>query len=875
MGDLSLRFPKLHLFLIRFAGVIVPRSLRADWRQEWEAELRYRETLLAEWDKLDWRNRLDLLRRSLGAFLDALWLQPKRLEDEMFQDLKFGLRMLFKHKSFTVIAVVTLALGIGANTAIFSVVNAVLLRPLSYRDPARLVSFRSNQSVPDVQDIAAWNQTFADIGGNTIAPLDYLSGAEPTQWRAGMVTGTFFRTLGVQPYLGRTITPEDDKPGGAFVVVLSHGLWRDQFGGDKSVIGKTVNLSGNNYEVIGVMPAGFKTPRDDSEAWTPVNVTMKEAAVYRGVHFLRTFARLKPGVGIQQALEDMRTIDKRLAEAFPAESRGRLTTLFPLHDRIVGEFRTPLLVLFGAVGLVLLIACANFANLLLARAATREQELVVRVALGAGRLRLTRQLLTESVLVALLGGLAGVGLAYLGVELLLALKPADVPLLDTVRVDSRVMLFALGVSIATGIFFGLAPAWHALRINVNDSLKEGGRGVAGTSRQRIRLALVVIEIGLALVLLIGAGLLIKSFWHLRSVQPGFNPDNTVTMRIELPEARYKEIPKQSQYRRALLDEVNTLPGVRAALVSEVPLSGDWLTHNFLVEGQQLAEGSEPDVQTISVEGDFFHAMQIPLLSGRDFSAQDQENAPLVGIVNQTLVRQFFSDQNPIGKRVRWARDPNDRWITIVGVAPDVKYFGLNTDTLPALYSPYVQSGRAWKRWMNLVVRGQSDAAALTGAIKERVWKVDPQIPMTRVRSLRDVIGASVEAQRFNMLLLGIFAAVALVLAAVGIYGVMAYAVTQRTHEIGVRVALGAQTNDVLRLVLRQGLWLTLLGVAIGLGGAVALTRVMRTFLFAVSATDPLTFILIPLLLVVVALLACWIPARRATRVDPLTALRCQ
>ena len=863
------------IWLIALIGVIVPRRLRADWRQEWEAELRYRESLLAEWDQLTLRTKLDLLWHSAGAFADALWLQPKRWEDDMFQDLKFGIRMLAKHKSFTAVAVLTLALGIGANTAIFSVVNSVLLRPLPYQDPERLVSFRSNESVPDVQDIAAWNQSFADIGGNTIMPLDYIGGGEPAQWRAALVTGSFFRTLGVQPILGRAITPDDDKAGGPFVVMLSHELWREQFGGDKNVIGKSVQLSGNSYEVIGVMPAGFKNPRDDSEAWCPVRVTAKEAAAYRGVHFLRVYARLKPGVQVQQALEEMRSLDKRLAEAFPAENARRQTALFPLHDRVVGEFRTPLLVLFGAVGLVLLIACANFANLLLARAATREQEMVIRVALGAGRWRLVRQLLTESVLIALLGGVAGLILAFLGVDALLALKPADLPLLDTVGVDGRVMLFALGVSVITGVIFGLMPAWHATRINVNDSLKEGGRGVAGSARQRIRSALVVVEIGLALVLLIGAGLLIKSFWQLRAVQPGFNPDNTVTMRIELPEARYKEFSKQSQYRRALLDEVNTLPGIQASLVSEVPMSGDWLTHDFLAEGQQLAEGSEPDVQTVSVEGDFFRTLQIPLLRGRDFSSQDQENTPLVGIVNQTLVNQFFKDQDPIGKRVRWARDPKDRWITIVGVVADVKFLGLNAETFPAVYSPYVQSGRTWKRWMNLVVRGQNETAALTSAIKERVWKVDAQIPMTRVRSLRDVIGASVETQRFNMLLLGIFAAVALVLAAVGIYGVMAYSVAQRTHEIGVRVALGAQASDVLRLVLKQGLWLTLLGMAIGLAGAIALTRVMRTFLFSVSTTDPLTFVSIPLLLGMVALLACWIPARKATRVDPLSALRHQ
>ncbi len=793
----------------------------------------------------------------------------------LWQDLRYGARMFVKQPGFTLIVVFTLALGIGANTAIFTVVNAVLLRPLAYQEPERLVSFRSNESVLDVADIKSWNQSFADIGGNTVMPLDYTGGGEPAQWRAGLVTGDFFRTLGAQPLAGRVITDEDDKRGGQFVVVLSHGLWQRQFGADPGVVGKTVTLSGNNYSVIGVMPASFRTPRVETDVWAPVQVVYPLAATYRGVHFLQTYARLKPGVNIAQAQSEMIAIDKRLAEAFPAENKRRQTVLFPLHDRIVGQIKPALLVLFGAVGLVLLIACANFANLLLARAAAREQELVVRVALGAGRWRLARQLLTESVLIAALGGAAGVAFAIWGVDLLVALKPENLPLLETIRVDGRVLLFTLGVSVLTGVVFGLAPVWQAARVNVNDALKEGGRGSAGAARHRLRSALVVGEIALALLLLVSAGLLIKSFWQLRNVKPGFNPDNLLTMRIELPEARYREIPAQTQYRRAMLDEVNSLPGAQAALISELPMTGDLLTHDFAVEGQQLSPGEEPDVQTLSVEGDYFRIMQIPLMAGRDFTPQDNENAPLVGIANQSLAHRFFKDQSPIGKRVRWARDEQINWITIIGVAGDIKHFGLDQPEEPALYTPYPQSGRAWKRWMNLAIRSQGDAAAITQEVKSRVWKVDAQIPLTKTRTMAEVMSASVEARRFNMLLLGIFAAVAMLLAAVGIYGVMAYAVTQRTHEIGVRIALGAKPRDVIGMVVRRGMRLTLIGAAAGLALSFALTRLMSTLLFGVGATDPLTFALVSLLLAGVAMLACYIPARRAAKVDPMIALRCE
>jgi putative ABC transport system permease protein len=782
--------------------------------------------------------------------------------------------MLIKHRGATVIAVITLALGIGANTAIFSVVNSVLLRPLPYQEPERLVSFRSNESVLDLADIKAWSQSFAGIGGETQQPLDYTGSGEPLQWTVGLVTGGFFRTLGAQPLLGRVITEEDDRRGGPFVVVLGHAMWQRQFGGDPGVVGKTIMLSGNSYAVVGVMPPNYKSPRGATEAWAPVQV-VSAGAPYRGVHFLRSYARLKPGVTVAQAQSEMGAIDRRLAEAFPAENRRRQTVLISLHDRIVGEVKPALLLLFGAVGLVLLIACVNFANLLLARAAARGQELVVRVALGADRPRLTRQLLTESVLIALLGGAVGVVLALWGVELLVAMKPANLPRLETIGVDSRALLFTLVVSILTGVVFGLAPVWQATRVNVSDVLKEGGRGEVGAAKHLLRSALVVIEIALALVLLTGAGLLINSFWRLRNVQPGFDADNLLTMGIALPEARYREIPTQTQYRRSLLEEVNSLPGAQAALVSELPLSGDLLTHDFMVEGQQLSAGEEPDVQTRSVEGDYFRVMRIPLLSGRDFTPQDNENAPLVGIVNQSLARRFFNEENPVGKRVRWARGDPKNWITVIGVAGDIKHTGLDEPEDPALYTPYPQSGAPWKRWMNLVVRSESDAAGLTGAVKSRVWQVDGQIPIPDARTMVELMGASVEARRFNMLLLGVFAAVAMLLAAVGIYGVMSYAVTQRTREIGLRIALGARPRDVIGMVVGRGMLLTSIGAAAGVALSLAVTRLMSGMLFGVGAKDPLTFACVSLLLAGVALMACYVPARRATKVDPMIALRCE
>ncbi len=791
--------------------------------------------------------------------------------DSIIKDIRYGVRSLLKRPAFTAIAVVTIALGIGVNTAIFSVINAVLLRPLPYDDPERLVSFRSNQSPPDLADVESQSKTFSRLGGMVMQPLAYTGGNEPIQFQIGQVTGGFFETLGVRPARGRFINNEDDRNGAPFVVVLSHDLWVKQFNRDEQILGKAIPLSANMYTIIGVMPDGFVTPRDNTEAWTPVHVSNPVAANHRGVHFLRTYGRLAPGVTIEQARAEMAVVDQNLAAQYPDENKNRRTVLFALHERIVGETRTSLLILFAAVTFVLLIACANFANLLLARAAERQREFVIRGALGAGRWRLMRQMLTESLLLSLAGGAAAIVLAFWATSLLVSFKPENLPRVAEIGVDGRVLGFTLGISVLTGLIFGLVPAWTASRGQVGDALKEGGRSsTAGSARQRLRSAFVIVELAVALVLLVGAGLLVKTFWNLRSVDPGFNPENLVTMRVELPETRYADVASQTRFRKQVLAGMNSLPGVQAAMISELPLSGDSLNHDFLVENRPpIAPGDEPSVETRSVLGDYFNVMQIPLQRGRDFAAPDfDEKAPLVGIANETLVRQHFPNEDPLGKRVRWARNPQVQWITIVGVVGDVKHFGLDVPEEPALYTPYTQIN-PWKRWMSFAVRTQGNAS---GDLKQQIWKVDSQLPVTRVETMSEVAATSFAARRFNMSLLSVFAGLALVLAAIGIYGVMSNAVTQRTQEIGIRLALGARAIDVLKLIIRDGLVLVSIGVALGLAGAYALTRLMTTLLFGVTPTDGWTIGVVSAVLIGIALLACFIPARRATRVDPLVAL---
>ncbi|HEY0321338.1 MAG TPA: ABC transporter permease [Pyrinomonadaceae bacterium] len=793
----------------------------------------------------------------------------------LWQDIRFGLRMMLKTPGFAVVAVITMALGIGANTAIFSVVNGVLLRPLPYPEPSRLVTMRSNMSVPDMQDFQERTKSFEEGGGAVLQALDYTGGSEPVQVQAAHSTAGLFKVLGAKPALGRVISPEEDRFGGERVVVLMHGFWQQQFGGDKNIIGRVIPLSGNDYTVIGVMPPDFVLPYGKPDVFTSVRVSNPVASAVRGVHFLRTYWRLKPGVTLAQAQAEMPSIEKQLEQLDPIENKNRRIIPMPLHERVVGDTRPALLVLFGAVALVLLIACANFANLLMARSAARQQEIVIRTALGAGRTRLVRQLLTESVMLSLLGGAVGLVLAMWGIDLLMAFQPENLPRLESVRLDRWVLMFTFGVSVITGLVFGLVPAWRASRANVSEALKEGGRSnTAGAGRHRFSNLLVVSELALAIVLLIGAGLLIKGFWRLSAVDPGFKPEQLVSMRIELPEARYKEIPPQTQFREHVIESVNSLPGTQAAIISEIPLVGDALAQNFVVEGQPMAPGEEPELYTRTIMGDYFRLMNIPVLKGRNFNAQDREGAPLVAVINEAMAREYFKDKDPLGARVRWARGEQKNWVTIVGVAGDVRHFGLNQPDEPAVYTLYAQTAPQWKRWQYLVVRSNTQSpASIVEAVKKQVWSVDSQIPVTKVRTMTDVVAASVTPQRFNMTLLGIFASVALLLASVGIYGVVSYSVTQRTHEIGIRMALGAQRGDVLRMILGQGMLLTIIGVAIGLVAAFALTRVMATMLFGVTATDPWTFASVSVLLAAVALISCYLPARRATRVDPMTALR--
>jgi len=630
-------------------------------------------------------------------------------------------------------------------------------------------------------------------------------------------------------------------------------------------------LAGYVYTIIGVMPAGFVSPQSHAQAWTPAHVS-NDGTTSRDVHFLRTIARLAPGVSIEQAAAEMGVIDRQLARSYPAGNRNRHTQLVALKDRVVGASRGALLVLFAAVCLVLLIACANFANLLLARACGREREVAVRMALGAGRARLVRQLLAESVLIAIAGGAFGALLAWVGTRALVALQPDGLPRLGEIGVDPRVLAFTMAVALLTGVVFGLYPAWAAARAGAR---VEGTRGgTAGRASQRMRGAFVVAQLALALVLLVGAGLLVRTFWNLRDVDPGFQAAQLLTFRVELPDTRYKTVATQMRFRQDALNKLAALPGASAAMISELPLSGESLSHDFLVEGwPPVAPGDEPSVETRSVLGDYFAVMGMPRHGGRDLAATDfNPVAPLVGIANDALVQKYFPGEDPVGKRVRWAREDEPHWITIVGVVGDVHHFGLDKPDLPALYSPYSQT-EPWKRWMTFVVRTQSDPLALAAAAKQAIWSLDSQLPVTKLRSMNVVAAESFATRRFDMLLLALFAALALTLAAVGVYGVIAYAVAQRTREIGVRVAVGARVRDVVGLVLRRGLRLALLGVGLGLAGAWVATRAMAGMLYGVAPNDASTLVAVAMLLLAIALLACWLPARHAARVDPIEALR--
>ena len=815
------------------------------------------------------------------------------------QDIRFGLRTLLKRPGFTLVAVLTLALGIGANSAIFSVVNAVVLRPLPYGAPDRLVALWGNLnqkgfeelelSAPEYADFRrAGAHVFEDVAAYSQGGFNLTGAGEPERIQGVYATASLFPTLGVAPLRGRAYTEEEDRPGSDDVAVISHSLWQRRFGADPSVVGKSVTLDGRPTTIVGVMPAGFRFPDNDTDVWKPAAFSADLLSPNnRGSHFLNAVARLKPGFTAERASEEAaalaRAQGQENANNYP---RGFGASVRPLQEEVIGtNVRTSLFVMLGAVGLVLLIACANVANLLLARAASRRKEVAVRTALGAGRARIMRQLLTESVLLSLAGGAAGLMLALWGVDLLVTLAPEGTPRLGEVGLDARVVAFTFGVSLLTGVVFGLAPALHSSKVDLNESLKEGGRGGAeGAGRGRLRGLLVVGEFALALVLLASAGLLVKSFARVLEESPGFESRGVLTMRVVLSQSKYGSYDQHRGFYSNLFERLRRLPGVEAVGANNmVPLSGSGGSRTFLIEGRPVPEGQpKPEEQLRFVTPGYFEAMRVPLLRGRDFTERDVAGQTRVAVVSRSTAERHWPGEEAVGKRIAYAgigrgHDQTPEWIEVVGVVGDVKHRGLDLESKPEIYVPVYQplfSSRPTPPLsLYVAVRTKGDPAALAAAVRREVAAVDPEQPLANVRTMGERLAESVAQRRFNMTLLGVFACVALLLAAVGVYGVMAYAVARRTHEIGVRVALGAQRGDVVRLVVRQGMWLALAGVAVGVAGAYAATRLMTGLLYGVSPTDPLTFVGVSALLTAAALLACLIPARRATKVDPMIALR--
>lgn len=795
--------------------------------------------------------------------------------DTLWQDLRHAARLLRRSPGFTVAAVVTLALGMGANTAMFSVVHAVMLRPLPYTEPERLVRIRGGSSLPDVQDWVAQARSFDGFGAYRSHFLDLTGGAAAERVDGALVTGDLFRILGARAERGRLLEAHDDRPGGPKRIALSHGFWQRRLGGDPGVVGRTVRFSTGEYEVVGVMPAGFRLPEVEAEAWAPLVPESPEEAAARGAHSLMAVGRLRPGTSLPAAQEDMDAIAARLSAAYPEENKDRRFVLNPLHQFLVRDVRGALVLLLGAVAFVLLIAATNVANLLLARAAARQKEIAIRASLGASRARLVRQLLAESVLLAALGGAVGLLVAKWLTDLVVRASPPGVPGIDLVRLDPRVLAFTAAVSLVTGLVFGLVPALHGSRVSLVPSLKEGGRATGAPARPRLRSALVVSQVALALVLLVGAGLLLRSLQRLQSVDPGFDPARLVTFNLTPPMSRYGDIPKRTRLFEDVLTRVAALPGVTAVgATSELPFGMGSVFHNFVIDGRPpLDPGSEPEIYSRSVSPSYLRTLGLPVLRGRALSEDDRAESPRVAVINEAAARRHFAGEDPIGRRIAWARAPERLWITVVGLVGDVRAQELAEDEVPALYTPMAQELREWKTWMNVAVRTAEAPESLAAAVRREVAGVDADIPVTRVRAMDDLITASVAPRRFNLLLLGGLAALALVLAAVGLHGVISYTVAQRTQEMGVRVALGAAPRDVVRLVLGQGLALTLGGVAMGAAAALGLTRFVSNMLFGVRATDPATFMGVALLLVAVAALACYRPARQAARVDPLVALR--
>jgi putative ABC transport system permease protein len=805
--------------------------------------------------------------------------------DTLRQDIQYALRRLVKAPGFSVIAILTLALGIGANAAIFSVVNGILLKPLPFPEPDRLVGVyhvegdhRAVMSGPNFIDVAHAAKSLESAAAIHRTRVILTGEGEPVRLDGAEVSASFFDVLRVRPLLGRTFTPDEDTPGKTNVIVLSHALWQQRFGSERNVIGKRIAIDGTSREIVGVMPAGFSYP-PNRQAWMPITYDGDFVSRQRGAWYLGVVARLKPGVTAQQSAAEVQGIGRTLARQYPDANGAIGMTTLSLHEAIVEDIRRSVLVLLGAVGFVLLIACANVANLLLARAAARESEMAVRTALGAGRGRLVRQLLTECILLSFAGAGAGLLLAVWGVEFLIGLQPDGIPRLDAVRVDGTVVAFTMAVAVLTGLLFGIVPAFHATRGGWAASLKEAGRG-AVTSRggARMRGALVMAEMALAVLLLVGAGLMMRSFVRLQAVDPGFRPAQALSFELTLPEPRYEKDQAVVAFFNQLLPKIRALPGVRsAASVMALPLSGTNFNISFAIEGRPpIAPANQPSMEIRVATADYFDTVGIPLKRGREFTDGDREGSPPVVLITESAARQYFPHEDPIGKRIKigWGKIVDGKRTQaggeVVGIVGDVKEAGLDEPNAPQLYLPLLQ----WPvRTMSVVLKTTTPPKGLADAVRAAVYSVDANMPVSGVRTLDDIVSRSISQPRFYMTLLAIFAAVALALAAVGIFGVLSYAVAQRTREIGIRMALGAQEGSVVRLVVTQAMALVIAGVAAGTAAALFLSQTMTKMLFSVTPTDPATFTGVAAVLMTVALMASYVPARRATRVDPIVALR--
>ena len=812
----------------------------------------------------------------------------------LLQDLQYGLRMLFKHPGVTAIAVLTLALGIGANTAIFSVVNAVLLNPLPYREPDRVVSLWENVPTHGRWRVAPanffdWkkqNTVFQDVAAFGANSLTLTGDGEPEQLTGARVSAGYFAVVGVDPILGRAFVPEEHEPGKEQAVILSHSFWQRRYGGDRNIINRSITLDGANYTVVGVMPPGLYPAwpttsghltfdEQQHQFWTPMSFTPLWAGL-RTAHVLGVIARLKPGVSFEQARTEMDTIGARLEKEYP-QNRGEGIIINQFMNEVVGNVRPALFTLLGAVGLVLLIACANVAGLLLAQHAGRSKEIAIRAALGAGRFRLVRQFFLEGLLLSFFGTAIGLIIATLGTNALLKFVPAGIPRLAQVGLDWRVLGFTMLISLATCLIFGLIPAWHASKPDLHTALEQSGRTSGpGASRLRFRQLLVVFQVSIAVMLVIGAGLLIKSFWVLQQVDPGFQAEGVLSAGLMLPFAKYADPGQINNFHKQVLERISALPGVKSATIAyDDPLHSNWLD-SFQIEGRVPSPDQSLSANFIPVGPDYFDTVGVRLAAGRKFTPQDDQDHPGVAIVNESFARHYFPNENPLGQRMRPAppgRIWNNQRLTsfeIVGIVRDVKSAGLEAPSEPAYYLP---ASQAPLQDMTILVRTTTDPLSLVGPVRQAVLSIDPNQPISNVSTLEKLVDDSIAQRRLNMLLMGLFGGLAMLLSAVGIYGLLSHAVTQRTQELGIRMALGAQVGDVLKLVLRQGMMLALAGEAIGLIAAFALTRLIRGLLFGVTPNDATTFIVVAGVLTIVALFACYLPARRATKVDPLIALR--